>query len=356
MTEQEPSKLTRITGAAASDQAFYSRVMMVVTICGVTVGIPFALYHLIWGSSAVGLVLLPVLILQGLSVFLLMRNGFNTLAAWIIGVSQTSATVFYTLALGIEASYWLFASGVANYYILDRRAALALNLAVCAVTVVFALPDPSLAIRFVATFLMINVFLFSFAAQLETKNRELDRMLSVDPLTRAGNRTALEQALRRVKSQFDRHRIPVSLIMVDLDHFKQINDVYGHAEGDEVLKKIARLIQQRLRPTDHLYRFGGEEFVIITENTLINQAAVLAEDIRKRVEAINSEDDNSKTYKMTISSGLAQLRALESADHWLARADKAMYKAKAMGRNWICFDADEEAGQLGKSSGTTSTL
>lgn len=356
MNKQELAKLTRVTGAAASDRAFYSRVMMVVSICGVTVGIPFAVYHLFWGSSAVGFVLLPVLLLQGFSVFLLMKNGFNTLAAWIIGVSQTSATVFYTLSLGIEASYWLFASGVANYYILDRRAALVLNLAVCMVTVVFALSDPSLAIRFTAVFLMINVFLFSFAAQLETKNKELDRMLSVDPLTRAGNRTALEQALRRVKSQFDRHKVPVSLIMVDLDHFKKINDVYGHAEGDEVLKRVSRLIQQRLRPTDHLYRFGGEEFVIITETTQMDQAAVLAEDIRKRIEAINSEADDPKTYTMTISSGLAQLRSQESADQWLARADKVMYKAKAMGRNWICFDGDEEAGQLGKSSGAASTL
>ncbi|MDP3515944.1 MAG: GGDEF domain-containing protein [Pseudohongiella sp.] len=356
MTKQEQKKFPRMLGAAASDQAFYSRVMMVVTLCGVTTGIPFAIYHLVWGNSSVGLVLFPVLLLQALSVFLLLRNGFNMLAAWIIGVSQTSATVFYTITVGIEASYWLFASGVANYYILDRRGALALNLVVCALTVMLALNEPSLAIRFIATFLMINVFLFSFSKQLESKNKELDRMLTVDPLTLAGNRTALEESLRRVKSQFDRHKVPVSLIMIDLDHFKEINDAHGHSEGDEVLKRIARLVQNRLRPTDHLYRFGGEEFIVITENTHMDQAAFLAEDIRKRVEAQSDDAVASKTRALTISSGLAQLRADESADEWLARADKAMYKAKAMGRNWICFDAGEDLDQLGKSSGMAVAL
>ncbi|TFH73195.1 GGDEF domain-containing protein [Gammaproteobacteria bacterium LSUCC0112] len=239
---------------------------------------------------------------------------------------------------------------------MDRRGALALNLLVCALTVIMALNEPSVAVRFIATFLMINIFLFSFSKQLESKNKELDRMLTVDPLTLAGNRTALEESLRRVKSQLDRHKIPVSLIMIDLDHFKDINDAYGHSEGDEVLKRIAQLIKNRLRPTDHLYRFGGEEFIVITENTHMDQAAFLAEDIRKRVEAQSHETENSETRVLTISSGLAQLREGESADEWLTRADKAMYKAKAMGRNWICFDAGDDLNQTGKSSGMAVAL
>lgn len=356
MNEKEQKIIRFMLGAAASDEAFYARVLLVVAVCGMGTGIPFAIYHLLWGSSAVGFVLLPVLLLQAMSVFLLLRNGFSMLAAWIIGVSQTSVTVFYTITVGFEASYWLFASGVANYYILDRRGALALNLVVCALTVVMALDEPSVAVRFIASFLMINVFLYSFSRQLESKNKELDLMLTLDPLTLSGNRTALEESLRRVKSQFDRHSIPVSLIMIDIDHFKDINDAYGHREGDEVLKSIAQLIQNRLRPTDHLYRYGGEEFIVITENTVMDRAAFLAEDIRKRVEVHLYEPKSRERHELTISSGLAQLRENESADEWLTRADKAMYKAKAMGRNWICFDAGGDLDQTGKSSGMAVAL
>jgi diguanylate cyclase (GGDEF)-like protein len=256
----------------------------------------------------------------------------------------------------MEASYWLFVSGVANYYIVDRKVALAINAVSCFLVTVYALGDPTFSIRYAASYVMVNVFLFSFAHQLEKKNKQLDHMLTVDPLTRAGNRTALEEALRRAKSQYDRHAVPVSLIVIDLDHFKHINDTYGHREGDIVLSRIAALIKNRLRPTDSLYRFGGEEFIVITENTHLNQAAFLAEDIRRRVANNNNEQDKQNDIALTVSLGLAQLRSTEAAQDWLDRADKAMYKAKAMGRNWVCFDADVTMDQLGKSSGIASAL
>lgn len=343
-------------GARNTDIEFYTRVMIVVALCGVSFGLPFAIYHLFWGNQLLSLILLPVVCLQLVTVYLLKKNGFNIFAAWSIAFLQTTATTFFAFSLGLEASFWLFASGVANYYIVDRKVAVAINAIACFLIAVYALDDPALSVRYAASFIMINIFLFSFARQLEKKNEQLDHMLTVDPLTLAGNRTALEEALRRVKSQFDRHEVPVSLIMIDLDHFKQINDTHGHSEGDRVLNRIAKLIKNRLRPTDSLYRFGGEEFIVITENTHLNQAAYLAEDIRRRVEQNADEHNKKSDTALTVSLGLAQLRQTEAADQWLGRADKAMYKAKAMGRNWICFDADISEDQLGKSSGTVSVL
>ncbi|MDO9519711.1 MAG: GGDEF domain-containing protein [Pseudohongiella sp.] len=345
-----------ILGARSTDLEFYTRVMMVVALCGVTFGLAFGLYHLFWGNQLLSLVLLPVVCLQIITVYLLKKNGFSRFAAWTIALLQTAATIFYSLEIGLVASYWLFASGVANYYIVDRKVALSFNAVACFVIAVYALGEPAIAIRYAASFVMINIFLFSFARQLEKKNAQLDHMLTVDPLTMAGNRTALEATLRRVKSQYDRHETPVSLIMIDLDHFKRINDTHGHSEGDRVLNRIAALIKKRLRPTDSLFRFGGEEFIVITENTHLNQAAYLAEDIRKRVESDVDDQRKHADDALTVSLGLAQLRGNEAADDWLGRADKAMYKAKAMGRNWICFDADTSADQTGNPSGTASTL
>lgn len=345
-------------GARSTDVEFYTRVMLVVTLCGVSFGLPFGIYHLFWGDQLLSLILLPVVALQIITLYLLKKNGFSRFAAWTIAFLQTAATTFFSFSVGLEASFWLFASGVANYYIVDRKVALTINAIACFLIATYALGDFDLSVRYVASFIMINIFLFSFARQLEKKNAQLDHMLTVDPLTLAGNRTALEEALRRVKSQFDRHGVPVSLLMIDLDHFKQINDSRGHREGDKVLSHVATVIKNRLRPTDSLYRFGGEEFIVITENTHLNQAAFLAEDIRRRVD--NNADahgvDDSVAPSLTVSLGLAQLRSSEAADDWLERADKAMYKAKAMGRNWVCFDADVAQDHVGKSAGAASAL
>lgn len=350
------NQYSTMLGTRSTDLEFNVRVLSVVAICGVSFGLPFAVYHLLWGNPLFSLILLPVVLLQITALFLLKKNIYSRLATLIIAVLQTTASAFFCFSVGVEASYWLFASGVANYYIVDRKVALTINVIACFWVAVYALKEPSLAIRFAASFVMINTFLFSFARQLEKKNTQLDHMLTIDPLTLAGNRTALEEALRRVKSQFDRHEIPVSLIMIDLDHFKKINDTHGHREGDIVLNRIAALIKKRLRPTDSLYRFGGEEFIVITENTHLNQAAYLAEDIRRQVENSREQPETANEQKLTVSLGLAQLRVAEAADDWLGRADKAMYKAKSMGRNWVCFDADISKDQLGKSSGTLSAL
>lgn len=341
-------------GARSTDLEFYTRVMLAVVVCGLSFGLPFAIYHLIWGNPWLSAILLPVIVLQLVTVYLLRRNGFSRVSATIIAVLQTAATTFFAFAVpGFSATYWLFASGVANYYIVDRNTALLMNAVACAVVAVFALDVLADAVRYCASFAMVNIFLYSFARQLEKKNAQLDRMLTVDPLTLAGNRTALEEALKRVKGQFERYGVPASLIMIDLDHFKRINDTRGHNEGDRVLAWVASTIQKRLRPTDGLYRFGGEEFIVITENTRLDQAAFLAEDIRRKVESGEGDGHARLMSGMTVSLGLAQLRSGESADGWVGRADRAMYKAKAMGRNWICFDADVNADHVGKSAGAS---
>lgn len=329
--------------ARDNDIAFYTTVLKAVALCGVSVGVPFAIYHLIWGNPVISLMLLPVVVLQLVSLYLLQRRGFNHSLALLLAVTQMGVTTVIALQVGVLGSYWLFASGVANYYIVERRSALAINATACLIVGGFAFESVDIVIRLVAAFAMINVFLFAFARQLEFKNTELDQMLTIDPLTRAGNRTALEESLRRVKNQFDRYQTPATLMMLDLDHFKQINDSQGHAEGDKVLRKLASQIQERLRASDTLYRFGGEEFIIIAENTRISQAAYLAEDIRRRTALAND---------VTISIGLAELRADETTDSLVTRADRALYKAKSMGRNWVCFDADQD----GKSDGAESTL
>jgi len=349
-TTTAPPKKNTIFNAQARDLEFYTRVMIAVAACGISFGLPFAIYHLFWGSLVISAILLPVVVLQLAALVSLMRRGFNGFAAWSIAIVQTGANIFFIMEVGMMASYWLYASGVANYYILDRRPALLVNVIACLLAVLLAFDDPTYIVRYCAAFAMINIFLFAFAVQLEKKNDELDRMLTIDPLTRVGNRTAMSETLWRVKNLFDRYGTPATVIMIDLDHFKLINDTLGHSEGDKVLCRVAEQVQARLRPTDTLYRYGGEEFIVVAENTSLSQASFLAESIRQLIASYQGNQQQAEA-DLTVSIGVAQLRADETTNSMVDRADKALYKAKSMGRNWVCFDGEQELDDADHSAG-----
>lgn len=161
----------------------------------------------------------------------------------------------------------------------------------------------------------------------------VNRALS-DSLTMAGNRLALNQALEREIQLAMRHRTPLSLIVADIDHFKSINDRFGHAYGDEALKAMANCTRECLRAVDGLYRLGGEEFVILLSNTDLAAANLVAERIRSSVEGLQFTV-NGVTVPMTLSLGVATRQHNETTRDLLDRCDKLMYVAKQSGRNRI---------------------
>ena len=158
-----------------------------------------------------------------------------------------------------------------------------------------------------------------------------------DSLTGAGNRLALENTLEREIGLSSRHKLPLSILVVDIDRFKQINDNYGHAAGDRVLKEVVRLLSQGCRETDSAYRafrLGGEEFVLILNNTTTEGAVVAAERIRHHIETMTTSYDN-KAINVTVSVGVATLEDGEEMSSLFSRADKALYEAKNQGRNQV---------------------
>jgi diguanylate cyclase (GGDEF)-like protein len=156
-----------------------------------------------------------------------------------------------------------------------------------------------------------------------------------DPLTGAGNRIALNDALKREMELARRHSHELSLLMLDLDHFKAINDGFGHLVGDEVLKAVVGTIQDCIRQTDICFRYGGEEFVVLLNNANVANARLISERIRMGIEAYSLQTDNGP-LQMTISCGLAVLHADDDALSLMDKADKALYKAKDTGRNKVC--------------------
>lgn len=166
---------------------------------------------------------------------------------------------------------------------------------------------------------------------------EFQHLLAHDALTGALSRTALVQASERELERCRRHGRTMALLLIDLDHFKTINDTYGHQTGDQVLVDFVQRTQNQLRAHDHIGRYGGEEFLVLLPETTLKTAIVVAERIRADVAAPRA---GMPAY--TISTGIAwseEVRANDTVDTLIARADKSMYNAKASGRNRTAWEA-----------------
>jgi diguanylate cyclase (GGDEF)-like protein/hemerythrin-like metal-binding protein len=166
---------------------------------------------------------------------------------------------------------------------------------------------------------------------LQTTLIELDRLASTDKLTGAWNRRRLEEAAFNEMDRLRRYDHPLSLLIIDIDFFKQVNDQHGHSVGDQVLTRLAKLLQSSLRNSDSLTRWGGEEFVVLCPNTTLSTAAMMAERLREKVASASYPQQ----LAITASLGVAECIASETWDAWLERADAALYRAKSCGRNQV---------------------
>lgn len=156
----------------------------------------------------------------------------------------------------------------------------------------------------------------------------------IDPLTGLPNRAAWSERLESEVNTWHQQGNSLSLAMLDLDHFKRINDSYGHLAGDKVLKIIANVLGKRLRPTDFIARFGGEEFVLLMPDSALGDALQLGERLRAAIEACPFHFKGERVT-ITMSIGMAQFQPGERSDLTLKRADEALYRAKAAGRNQV---------------------
>ncbi|MCB1877189.1 MAG: GGDEF domain-containing protein [Chromatiales bacterium] len=164
--------------------------------------------------------------------------------------------------------------------------------------------------------------------------REALRSAYVDPLTGANNRAALEMVIRRDRLLAQRQTQPLSVIMLDVDHFKQINDRYGHACGDLALRTVAQVTTGQIRGSDQLFRYGGEEFLLLLSNTAQGGAKHVAERIRIALQDANIPWEGRNLH-LTASFGVASLRAGDDSTALFKRADEALYRAKRAGRNQV---------------------
>jgi len=181
-----------------------------------------------------------------------------------------------------------------------------------------------------------TIFKYLSGSDVETQYHEtIFNMTITDGLTDVGNKKRLDQLVEKEIPRALRHNRELALLMVDIDHFKDVNDTYGHLAGDSVLRDLAGIMAKRLRPDDELGRYGGEEFAAILPETSLGGALKIAEDLRGLVEQHRFIVEGEQ-IRVTVSIGAAALKQGMDAKAFFRAADEMLYKAKNSGRNRVC--------------------
>jgi diguanylate cyclase (GGDEF)-like protein len=176
-------------------------------------------------------------------------------------------------------------------------------------------------------------------SELLSLNVKLEELARLDPLMDIGNRRSLYETIERVHHRACRYLHVYGLIMCDIDNFKIYNDTYGHLAGDTVLRTVAKTVKECLRLSDYVFRYGGEEIVIVLPDQDMETSMKVAGRIREQVESLKIDHKGSDKGVLTVSCGVAAFETKEYDSKWetlLERADKALYAAKTSGRNRVC--------------------
>ena len=190
--------------------------------------------------------------------------------------------------------------------------------------------------------------------QLETQAQELDRTRKearTDPLCRIGNRKAFNEHLNYRISCFKNRKKSFGLMIIDVDHFKRINDTFGHASGDQVLFSIGEALKQCVRPEDFVARLGGDEFAIVLNGLTVKNAQLVGNRIRSTIELFDFQvgDLDGSTTVVTLSMGLALAFPGDCKQSLYERADQALYRSKELGRNRLCKIIEKDANEPAQS-------
>lgn len=323
--------LTQAIARLRSD--FQLSVMTLLCASGVFGITPFAIYRFLIGDTVAGI--LDLMVLSGILVAVTYswRTGDMLNGGRALGVIICVGGVAVGTKLGINGAFWLFPAFLTTYFLTPYRFALCIN----ALALLFlcvhggAFDSTEQMWSFTTTSTVVNACAYIFAVRHHEQHQKLERLASHDPLTGVKNRRAMTSDLELAVANAKQAGIHYALVMLDLDHFKRINDEYGHHIGDQVLMNCAQILQAHIRESDKLFRFGGEEFTLLMAGVSDKGLYPVVDKLRLALE----EKLSSPGGKVTASFGVALLRPGENWETWLARADNALYLAKEGGRNKV---------------------
>lgn len=289
-------------------------------------------------KTVLGAVLFAALVIIFLNIAAMHFNRFveamRTVFVYTLFVSALTAIE----GRGIYGTYWTFPVIVIISVSLTRPKAkiygalFFLFSSVC----MFVFLEPEIALRAVTGLFVTFVIVNTFLGILENLQERLVAEMVRDPLTGAFNRRQLQPVLEEAFERKHRTLSPASILLIDIDNFKSINDKYGHVVGDHVLKELVALVNGRTRRFDKLFRMGGEEFLLFLPDTSGAGALKLAENIRSLIANAPLVENNA----VTVSIGLSELQFGEPTNIWIENSDRALYEAKKNGKNRISNRTD----------------
>jgi diguanylate cyclase (GGDEF)-like protein len=299
-----------------------------------TLVLPFAYYHLVYQDSGIGIGAVITSASLYLVAWLCYRKTYKTVYTFIWLTPFTTFFVAYlTNKVGISGTYWCYSTVLLYYFMMSERQAWLSNILFILVNlpVVWQLLETTEAIRFTVTFLLVCTYSAIFLHVITRQYSELAHQAITDKLTGLYNRTLLQDSLIHAIRQAKRTKTAFTLIIMDIDHFKKINDELGHDMGDQVLIQLGAFLKSFFRESDKIFRIGGEEFLILTYNTEETDCANMVEKLRRKIENLPLIPDR----KVTVSIGVASQGSATDWKQWMKACDENLYEAKNGGRNRV---------------------
>ncbi|OEY65868.1 sensor domain-containing diguanylate cyclase [Marinobacter sp. X15-166B] len=285
------------------------------------------------GNRVLSALLLLFCVNAILAIAFLRWRRTSFLAGWPFVILAFVCSTYSVLINGHSGLYWAYPSAAAAFFLLPlRSAAITSGLYVAVISAIsLATFSEGYFWRISFSLGLTYVFVMTFAWLVGLLQTELTRLATTDPLTGCLNRSQLAEILNRHIQIRERYERVSSLVLLDLDYFKQINDRWGHLVGDRVLQEFSQRVRQRLRDSDQLFRIGGEEFMLVLPETRQKDAVHLAMQLLQAVRAQSFFQD----IEVTASAGVSEVVAKDTWSTWLNRADQALYRAKHQGRNQV---------------------
>jgi len=318
--------------ALAAD--FRGKTTLGVGIIGVVVLTPFAINNFVQGRALLGVGALGIVAILAANAWSISRGRYYpSLTLFGLVPAVIFFLVFALRKQGMVGALWCYPAVISFYFMLpERRAWLANGILLgIALPEIWTVIDHPLATRVAATLFAVSAFSAIFIRVISGQQRKLEAQAVTDPLTGLFNRMLLHDTLEQAIEQNKRTGAPMTLVTLDLDHFKEINDTLGHDAGDAVLQGVGQLLRRRLRRVDHLFRIGGEEFLALLYATDADNARNVAESLRSAIAAHPFLPGRS----VTASLGVAALHPGDDWRAWMKRSDDKLYVAKSGGRDRV---------------------
>jgi len=295
--------------------------------------LPFAIYRFARGDLLAGVIETGIMLGISAASIYAWRSGRTRVAAWLITIVTLTGCVAIAIVLGRPGLLWMYAAVLAAFLMLRHSEAALMSLAALGAVVLHggAFASTFELSMFLVTSLVVALFAFIFAYRAEQMRGQLQSLATRDALTGASNRRAMEEEIPLAIETARRTQRPCGLALIDLDHFKRINDRHGHAAGDKCLVEFVRLLRTATRKGDRLFRYGGEEFVLLLPGADAAALQMILDSLRVRIR----ETLLCAGEAITSSMGAAELGPDELPGSWLHRADVALYQAKNNGRDCV---------------------